>query len=207
MRTQPKLDDLHPWLRERVVALSESHRTTNPGTALCLIWGIRSAEEQQKAYRAGRSKINGTTKFSLHQYGLAADLWVYTEAQEPVLYENRPPKADGLDLQLLQRGSLKRWYIPLGHLAEMEGLEAGALWRTFRDGPHVQVPKHERMVLLQDALNGRGYNVGDPDGVVGPKTRSGIQSAASEAKLSGQKNGRLMPVRPELWHWIMGRPS
>ncbi|ANS05341.1 L-alanyl-D-glutamate peptidase [uncultured Mediterranean phage] len=205
MRTQPKLDDLHPWLRERVVALAGSHRTANPGTALCLIWGIRSAAEQQKAYKAGRSKINGTTKFSLHQYGLAADLWVYTEAQETSLYENRPPKRDGLQLQLLQRGSLRAWYIPMGYLAEMEGLEAGALWRTFRDGPHVQVPKHERIVLLQDALNGRGFNVGDPDGAAGPKTRAGIRNAAAEAGLSGDRNGRLMPVRPELWHWIVGR--
>jgi hypothetical protein len=204
MRTPPKLSDLHPWLRERVLLLSESHRTANPGTALCLIWGIRSVEEQQKAYKAGRSKIDGKRKFSLHQYGLAADLWVYTEAQETTLYENRPPKSDGLELQLLQKGSLRRWYIGLGHLAEMEGLEAGALWRTFRDGPHVQVPKHERIVLLQDALNGRGFNVGDPDGAVGPKTRAGIRAAAKEANLDVGSNGRLMPVRPQLWHWLQG---
>jgi hypothetical protein len=83
---------------------------------------------------------------------LAADLWVYTEAADDTFYENRPPKDLGLELQLLQKGSLKRWYIPMGHLAEMEGLEAGALWRTFRDGPHVQVPKRQRIVMLQRVL-------------------------------------------------------
>ena len=206
-RTPPKMSDLHHWLSLRVRSLAESHRTANPGTALCLIWGRRTAEEQQKAFTSGRSKINGTTKFSLHQYGLAADLWVYTDAQGTVLYENRPPKSEGLELQLLQRGSLKGWYIPMGYLAEMEGLEAGALWRTFRDGPHVQVPKLERTVLLQDLLNARGFSVGEPDGKVGPRTRAGIQSAAHESGLSGAPNGRLLAVRPALWHWLVGEDT
>lgn len=95
----------------------------------------------------------------------------------------------------------------MGHLAEMEGLEAGALWRTFRDGPHVQVPKHQRHLILQDGLNAAGFCAGEPDGVIGPMTRAAISRASMESGLDGARNGRLMPVRPELWHWMMGGPS
>ena len=197
------MKDLVPWLRSRVNALAVSHRATNPGTSLCLIWAHRSTAEQAMAYRAKRSKINGTSKFSLHNYlpALAADLWVYTEAQDVDLYENRPPKSHGLELQLLQRGSLKNWYIPMAHLAEMEGMEAGALWRTFRDGPHVQVPRRERTVLLQDALAVKGFDVGGIDGILGRNTRTAISRAQLASGISNNSRG-LMPVHPDLWAWL-----
>jgi len=203
MRTPPRLEDLAPWLRIRVNALAVSHRATNPGTALCLIWGHRSQAEQQSAYKAGRSKINGKTKFSLHNFkpALAADLWVYTEAADDTFYENRPPKDLGLELQLLQKGSLKRWYIPMGHLAEMEGLEAGALWRTFRDGPHVQVPKRQRIVMLQRALVRNHYELGAIDGILGAKTKKAIEGAKVESGIKARAGGP-MPVHPDLWEWL-----
>ena len=203
MRTPPRLEDLAPWLRIRVNALAVSHRAANPGTALCLIWGHRSQTEQQAAHKAGRSKINGKTKFSLHNFkpALAADLWVYTEAADDTFYENRPPKDLGLELQLLQKGSLKNWYIPMGHLAEMEGLEAGALWRTFRDGPHVQVPKRQRIVILQRALTDNGYDVGGVDGILGAKTKKAIEGAKAESGIKARAGGP-MPVHPDLWEWL-----
>ena len=206
MRTPPKLEDLHPWLRWRVNELSVAHRTANPGTSLCLIWGHRSPAEQSAAYRAGRSKLDGIKKFSLHNYSpsLAADVWVYTNAddEDPDLYENRPKRSEGLSLQLLQKGSLKRWYIPLGKLAEGIDLEAGALWRTFRDGPHVQVPKLQRMKLVQEALNSKGFDAGVVDGIIGPKTRSAIMAAQQKSSLLGTFRSRLMPVHPDLWEWL-----
>lgn len=207
MRTPPRLEDLVPWLRIRVNALAVAHRAANPGTALCLIWGHRTPEEQQRAYRARRSKINGKTKFSLHNFkpALAADLWVYTEAVDEELYENRPPRDLGLQLQLLQKGSLKNWYIPMGRLAEMEGLEAGALWRTFRDGPHVQVPKRQRIVILQRALAYNGYDVGGVDGILGPKTRKAIAGAQMESGIKA-RGGGPMPVHPALWEWLHRLP-
>ena len=206
MRTPPKLEDLHPWLRWRVNELSVCHRSTAPDTTLCLIWGHRSVAEQHSAYKAGRSKLDGVKKFSLHNYkpSLAADLWVYTNADccDPALYENRPPKSEGMSLQLLQKGSLKRWYIPLGKLASDIGMEAGALWRTFRDGPHVQVPKHQRMVLVQDALKAKGFDVGPCDGIIGPRTRSAIMAAQQKSGLVGRFKSSLMPVDPDLWAWL-----
>lgn len=208
-RTPPRLADLHPRLATAVTALADAHRDTNPGTALCLIWGLRTPEEQQRAHAAGRSKIDGKTRHSLHAYGLAADLWVYTDAEDARLYENRPPKAEGLQLQLLQRGSLRRWYIPLGRLcAEVDpSLESGALWRTFRDGPHVQIgPRAERVKLLQAALADHGFEVGAIDGADGPKTRAALQDAGEQAGCAWQasrRQRRLMPCHPEIFRWLM----
>ena len=206
MRTPPRLEDLHPWLRWRINDVAVSHRISLPDASLCLIWGHRSVEEQKAAYAAKRSKLDGVRKFSLHNYrpSLAADLWVYTgsDDDDPILYEGRPSKKEGLSLQLLQKGSLKRYYIPLGALAREAGLEAGALWRTFRDGPHVQVPKKERMKLLQDVLNSRGFDVGVADGIIGPKTKAGIEKAADLSGERGYFRLSLMPVTPALWAWL-----
>ena len=206
MRTPPRLEDLHPWLRARVNDLAVVHRRANPCTSLCLIWAERSISTQKAAYAAGRSKLDGVKRFSLHNYfpSLAADLWVYTGADDDdeEIYEGRPPKAHGLDLQLMQKGSLKNWYIPLGKLAKECGLEAGALWRTFRDGPHVQVPKKQRMKLLQEALNAKGFDVGDSDGIIGPRTKAGIAKARKEVGMIGTFRPGLMPVHPDLWEWL-----
>ena len=206
MRTPPRLEDLHPWLRWRINDIAVSHRISLPDASLCLIWGHRSVEEQKAAYAAKRSKLDGVRKFSRHNYrpSLAADLWVYTgsDDDDPILYEGRPSKKEGLSLPLLQKGSLKRYYIPLGALAREAGLEAGALWRTFRDGPHVQVPKKERMKLLQDVLNSRGFDVGVADGIIGPKTKAGIEKAADLSGERGYFRSSLMPVTPALWAWL-----
>ena len=208
MRTPPKLADLHEWLRWRVNELAVTHSTANPGTSMCLIWAHRTPAEQNTAYKAGRSKLDGVKKCSLHNYlpSLAADLWIYSGAddEDDVLYEGRPPKSDGLSLELLQKGSLRRWYIPMGGLAKDVGLEAGALWVTFRDGPHVQVPKAERMKLVQDALNAKGFDVGPSDGIIGPRTRAAIKAAKEESGLTKPFKSRLMPVSPSLWAWLHG---
>jgi hypothetical protein len=157
-----------------------------------------------KAFKAGRSKLDGVKRFSLHNYmpSLAADVWVYTNAGDESLYENRPPRDEGLDLQLLQRGSLRQWYMPLGNLAVDLDLEAGALWRRFRDGPHVQIPKAQRMKLVQEALNQRGFSAGIVDGDIGPKTRAAIESAKGESTIHGYFKSSLMPVHPDLWAWL-----
>lgn len=205
MRTPPRLEDLHPWLRWRINDVAVSHRISLPDASLCLIWGHRSVDEQKAAYAAKRSKLDGVRKFSLHNYlpSLAADLWVYTNSDDDdsILYEGRPSKKEGLSLQLLQKGSLKRYYIPLGALAREAGLEAGALWRTFRDGPHVQVPKRQRIVMLQRALTDNGYDVGGVDGILGAKTKKAIEGAKVESGIKARAGGP-MPIHPDLWEWL-----
>jgi hypothetical protein len=107
-----------------------------------------------------------------------------------------------MSLQLLQKGSLKRWYIPLGKLAADIGLEAGALWRLFRDGPHVQVPKADRMLLVQSALKAKGFDVGPCDGIIGARTRRAIVDAQEKSGITVSYKSRLMPLHPLLWAWL-----
>lgn len=205
-RTPPVLSDLHPWLAERVEALADAHRQARPETSLALIWAHRSPAEQKAAHRAGRSRLDGVRRFSLHNYlpALAADLWVYTSSEDGSvpLYQGRPPRGVGLDLQLLQKGSLRRWYLGMARLAVDQGLEAGALWRTLKDGPHIQVPKRDRLRLLQEALGARGYACGTPDGVMGPLTRSAIERAGEDFGGGHLARGRLFPVVPAFWAWL-----
>ena len=209
-RTAPALADLYPRLATAVVHIAEAHRVANPGTALCLIWGIRTPAEQQSAYAAGRTRIDGVKRHSLHAYGLAADLWVYTDAfGDCRLYENRPPRDEGLRLELLQRGSLKRWYIPMARLAEDidPAIEAGALWRTLKDGPHIQIgPLHERVRILQTLLESRGFDPGPVDGECGPLTRAAMERAGCSCGIPwdvSRRQRRLMPCHPDLFRWLM----
>jgi hypothetical protein len=193
---------LHPWLRSRVCELADLHNCVYPERALCLIWAHRSKEEQQAAYKAGRSRLDGVRRFSLHNLipSLAADLWVYTEdegAEDAVLFEDRPPKGSGLSLQLLQRGSLKTYYYPMARLSQQTGLEAGAFWRRLKDGPHVQVPKTERHLLVQAALNKAGASLAT-DGDIGPKTRSAIDDVSSQLGVPTRRSA-LLPISPSLW--------
>ena len=209
-RTQPKLSDLAPRLRALVGDLAIAHDRAFPERALCLIWAHRSVNEQRAAHRAGRSKIDPDAgRYSLHNYkpALAADLWVYLEpsGSSATFFEGRPPKALGLALKLLNRGDLRAYYMPLGRLAELVGLEAGALWRTFRDGPHVQLTKTDRIKALQEALAAKGFSAGAIDGDCGPKTKAAIKAAAKAAGISGRvswRQSRLMPISPALWEWL-----
>ena len=209
-RTEPKLSDLHPRLRERVLDLVRAHESAFPDRALCLIWGHRSTTEQIAAAQAGRSRIDPRRgRFGLHNYqpSLAADLWVYIEHEGTceTFFENRPARSLGLDLQLLKRGDFREFYLPLGKLAEMVGLEAGAMWRTLRDGPHVQLKKEDRIKALQSALNGRGFDCGEVDGKFGPKSRAAIEDAghASGERWSvSRRQANLMPITPAHWRWL-----
>ena len=120
-------------------------------------------------------------------------------------FEGRPPRELGLSLKLLNRGDLRQFYIPFGELAESVGLEAGALWRRFRDGPHVQLRKDDRIKALQSALNKTGFDCGLVDGDFGPKTKSALAQAGAASGLPWRvswRQRRLMPCSPVFWAWL-----
>ena len=208
-RTPPLLDDLHPWLRAKVVALSRLHQTAFPEKALALIWGHSSVSEQQAAYAAGRSRLDGRSRYSLHNFlpSLAADLWVYLDAEDvdSVLEEGRLPRGTYDRLCLLQKGDFKTHYVPLAKLSKKIGLEPGAFWRTLKDGPHHQVPKFQRLLLSQVCLKNRGFYHGALDGIFGAKSTKALLDACDVAQLDGlptSRQRRLMPMTPPLWKWL-----
>ncbi len=207
-RTPPRLSDLVPELRAKVRELAALHDSAFPERALCLIWGLRSVAEQRAAYAAGRSKLDGVKRHSLHAYGLAADLWVYTgdHAEDHGLFQGRPPRKAGLRLQL-RRGALRAFYWPMARIAREVGLEPGAFWRM-GDGPHVQLSRKDRFCVLQAALDCAGYHPGPVDGAVGKRTRAAMEAAGKDAGIPWRvswRMRRLFPMRPELWAWIRNK--
>ena len=211
-RTPPSIADLHPWLQRKVYALSDLHEEAHPDRALALIWGHRTPREQYSAYVAGRSKLDGRRKYSLHNYlpSLAADLWVYLDATgvDGLLYEGRPPRGQYERLCLLQRGDFKNYYLPLAKLGKEVGLEAGAFWRRLKDGPHFQLPRQSRLTACQQVLRERGFYQGALDGIIGPRSLAAILDACDASGINGvPKYTRLMPMTPDLWAWLHRQPD
>ena len=213
MRTPPAIGDLHPDLQSAVWEVAERHEAVYPERSLCLIWAHRTPEEQHEAWRSGRSGLDGYVRYSLHNYcpAFAADLWVYTSGCECAkLHINRPPRSEGHELQLLQRGSFANFYRPLGMIAERCGLEWGGRWRRLRDGPHVQLPKQRRVLLVQEALQAAGFQPGPLDGIDGRRTALAVAAASGVADINGiptKRQRQLMPLTPPLWAWLWHRAA
>jgi hypothetical protein len=209
-RTNPRLNDIHPLLRSRVLAIAKDHRGHYPDRRLCLIWGHRTPAEQNKAYRKRRSRIDGVKRFGLHNYrpSLAADLWVYLYddgGPDMDLHEDRPERDTYKRLCLLEPGDFGNYYRPMGLTAKDHELEWGGDWPSLRDGPHVQMNREDRIRALQAVLNACGFHAGGLDGIDGRKTRRAIKAAgrASGLKASvGWRQRRLMPIHPDTWAWL-----
>ena len=211
MRTPPRLTDLVPDLAAAVRDLADHHEVAYPDRSLCLIWAHRTPEEQRIAYRAGHSRLDGFSRFSLHNFcpAFAADLWVYTGG--PVgasLHVDRPASSAGFKLQLLDRGAFRDFYRPMGIFAEGQGLEWGGRWVALGDGPHVQLPHGHRVLIVQRALCAAGFDPGPADGIDGRKTASAVAAASAASGIPGTPSKRqraLMPLTPPLWAWLWSR--
>ncbi len=110
------------------------------GAAYFVISGYRSAEEQAKLYAQGRTKpgrivTNARAWQSYHQFHAAADMC--------------------RDADVAREGLQPDWqleaYRILAECAKDVGLESAFYWKSFREGPHVQLP-FDRMRLSKDAL-------------------------------------------------------
>lgn len=187
------LVDLHPWLRERVEDLLDLYaaaalsRLREP-VLLLVTDTTRTQAEQQAAHAAGRSQLDGVTRWSLHQYapGLACDL-VPTISGRAIWDASTVTERARWDL--------------LGELAEAQGLGWGGRWRTLVDRPHVEVPERQRVVLLQTALGVA------PDGDFGPKTLVALQVRERAAGLPLTDRATWWRVRPASWAEVLRAPA
>ena len=76
------------------------------------------------------------------------------------------------NFRIIMRWNNSEFYaISVGKLADQIAGEAGLI------KPLPELPAYERndIIKLQTALNELGYDVGKPDGIIGPATRSGIR--------------------------------
>lgn len=124
--TRLNWDKVYPRFMEQCFDLAANCRKR--GVDYFAISGYRSFTEQAKLYFQGRTapgKIvtNAKPGFSAHNYGLAVD-WCKDEDT------NRAGLQPDWDL---------KDYIILKEEAEKLGLESGMSWKTFKEGPHVQL--------------------------------------------------------------------
>jgi hypothetical protein len=229
-RTLPKLIHLHPTLRRRLEDAAEQYVEENPERRLVLEYGFRTLEEQQKAYARKRTKLNGRTRFSRHNYGsentscaLAADVHIHrvdTIFTWLPLYEDNLPDVGIHKLILIPQGGTQKErkkhsrqiheeYRVWGRIAEKHDLFSGIMnWGW--DGPHVELGKKDRVIALQEALVAADYpgmHPGPVDGIMGKKTLRAVNVAALEAKTPTSKKlswaqRRSFPVHPDTWTWL-----
>lgn len=119
-------DLIYPPFRETCFRLASN--LASSGHDFFAISGFRSRAEQWDLYSKGRTApgkrvTNAKPGQSLHNYGLAVD-WC-------------------LDADRNRAGLQPDWRLPeyerLAVAAEGLGLESAFRWRTFKEGPHVQV--------------------------------------------------------------------
>ena len=210
-RPAPRLSDLHPELAQRLIQTAIQHERSHPNLSLAIIWTVRTVEQQQKAFRLGRTHISGADgRWGLHNYGRsgvpccpAVDVWIYmTRAPESLLYEYRPGDDHS---KLILLGPTKRvWkrYKALGDLAVMAGLESGTHWPRLKDGPHIQLTRKDRIKALQMILNRVGEYALAVDGIDGAKTMDAVRSEGSRLSMPWRvswRQRRTMPLPPDLW--------
>jgi len=133
------LQDADKGLREKYITLRDEYQRLHPGHTLVITCTHRSPEEQLAAYAKGRSLRDGK--------------WVVEDGSKIVTQLSGQPgqesrhnmkPARALDVAVAIGGKVTwdyREYLPIGPLAVKHGLEWGGHWQSFKDYPHLQLPK------------------------------------------------------------------
>lgn len=123
------LSDADPALVERYLLLAEDFAREQVPASLIVTCTFRSVDEQAVLYAQGRThpgkvvtNADGITRLSAHNYypSRAIDVAVV------------------IDGEVVWREAL---YEPLLALAKRHGLISGGSWKTFKDWPHIEMPK------------------------------------------------------------------
>lgn len=143
------LDALYPPFVELVLKLQANCRLR--GADYYSVSGFRTPKEQLKLWQKGRNaagavvdpkKVVTNVKFGAHNAGVAVDFCFDGDRKIPKL----------------QPSYKLEDYRILAEEAQDLGLEAGFYWRSFKDGPHVQLPleKHHITLTMLRGLEARG---------------------------------------------------
>lgn len=118
-RSKSRLKGVHPDLVavvERAIEITEQDFT--------VLEGLRSKERQKQLYKSGASK----TMNSRHLTGHAVDIAPYVDGGVSWDWDYYYPMADAM------KKAAKELRVPL---------EWGGDWKSFKDGPHFQLPWKE----------------------------------------------------------------
>lgn len=118
-RSERRLEGVHPDLQKvirRAIQITPIDFT--------VLEGLRSIQRQRYLYSTGKSK----TMNSRHLTGHAVDIAPYVNGKVSWDWEDYYPLADAV------KQAAKELHVPI---------EWGGDWRTFKDGPHWQLPWNE----------------------------------------------------------------
>jgi peptidoglycan L-alanyl-D-glutamate endopeptidase CwlK len=123
--SEQRLAQVHPLLAAKVRAMADALLAQDPPVLIRVTQGLRTWDEQDALYQQGRTKpgtivTNAPAGFSYHNFGLAVDVVPMT------------PTGPDWDI------SHPVWQQIISAGRDV-GLDAGALWRTFKDYPHFQL--------------------------------------------------------------------
>jgi|SRR6266850_2720825 len=124
--SERRLSEVHPRLASLIRQLAGLHAAEFPDNALRVTQGLRTWAEQDELYAQGRTApgeivTKAPAGHSQHNFGLAIDIVPLDNHGVPI-WDNTLPV-------------WKR----LIALAQGLGLESGAIWKTLKDYPHLQL--------------------------------------------------------------------
>ena len=124
---------LHPELQKKIIELKELCKKN--GITIGISECLRTVAEQDALYAKGRTaagsvvtKCKGNTYSSMHQWGIAFDLYLVMDVD-----------GDGRSSDDAFNNA-RRLFEKVGKLGESIGLEWGGSWKSIKDKPHFQLP-------------------------------------------------------------------
>lgn len=129
---------LHPKIRAEVMALIDKAESKLPNTAIRIVQGLRTFEEQNKLYAQGRTLpgprvTNAKAGQSFHQYGLSIDFALLYDKDKNGTYESLSWDT----LKDFDRDGESDW-MEVVEIFEEAGYTWGGRFSTIRDNPHLE---------------------------------------------------------------------
>lgn len=137
-RSEPRVALLHPAIRNEVKALIEKAEAKLPNTAIRIVQGLRTFEEQNALYAKGRTApgsrvTNAKGGQSYHNYGLAIDFALVYDKDNNGTFET-------LSWDLLKdmdKDGEKDW-MEVVDVFEAAGYTWGGRFHSIPDNPHLE---------------------------------------------------------------------
>lgn len=127
-RSKRHLEGVDPRLTKIICRALE---LTNVDFGIPISGGKRTSEQQQELFKQGLSTLNGTTRKSKHQSGLAVDVFAYVDGQTSYDYGDMAMIAAAMLQAAGEYGVQLKW---------------GGHWKSFKDMPHYEIVETGKIV-------------------------------------------------------------
>jgi hypothetical protein len=178
---------LHPFIALKLEDILDAIQAKLPEGYTCkMISAQRTPEDQFKLFKKGRAFQNGNLGYCRPQQSGNAQgrLLQPLAAQLPAVYRHRYRHFPQ------QRVPKQTGPLPGCGRSEKLGLDWGGDWTSFRDTPHLEIPKRiffendinkDNGYIWQQYLKKAGTYKGVLDGIFGPKSIAALKAATGES--------------------------